>query len=204
MALSQDELLQVLRKLTHDLRGPLINVRMALEVIVALDDGQEREALGGEIDQELRRLDQLIQRTAELAQAGHCQPTELPLRSVVAQFMQQLDGAIVPEASLECECRVRVDVDKILQLLSLLYEEAVSQLADREQPKICLSLSREDGCCVIKMEDNSAATGGDRKLDVSEAFFRIVLSEHEAHLERSTSEKLGGRCSALSFPVVTP
>lgn len=204
MALSQDELLQVLRKLTHDLRGPLINVRMALEVIVALEDGQERETLGGVVDQELRRLDQLIQRTANLAQAGHCQLTQIPLRAVVAQFVQQLDDAIAPEARLDCDCVASVDVDKILQLLGLLYREAASYLAGQENAKILVTLSKQDRTCLVRMEDNGfcSGAGGDPKLDVSEAFLRIVLSEHQASLVRTRSEQLGGRCYTLSFPAV--
>ena len=211
MALSQEELSLILRRLVHDLRGPLINLRMSLDVLVALEDASERQSLSVEMDRELARLDLLIEDTAQLAQAAQCHLADVSLNAVLAQFLHGLDqpDGVRLSTALEEGCRATLDVDKLLRLLGLLLAEAHDNLGSGG--RIHLELARSQEYFEIRLEDDGPPpapavpvlpTTGKAKIDLREAFVRLVLDGHGAELVRGLS-RWGGRAAILRLPAKT-
>lgn len=97
---------KTLRKLGHDAKGPLINVKMGLEILGDLD-AETRSAVTGEMIGTLEEMQVLLEESFLFAQLPYLDREPLSLVSIIREFEQTALRAL----EIETEDGPRVEID---------------------------------------------------------------------------------------------
>lgn len=101
---------KTLRKLGHDAKGPLINVKMGLEILGDLD-AETRAAVTSEMIGTLEEMQSLLEESFLFAQLPYLDREPLSLVSIIREFEQ---AALQPvEVQTEDCARVEIDAQRL-------------------------------------------------------------------------------------------
>lgn len=172
---------------SHELRTPLTSIRAFAEIL--RDSGQlpeeKRQHFLGVIVHESQRLSRLIEEILDLArlESGRLtlNPTPLDLSALARQSVDAVarlheDRGISLDVSITAETAIVVgDQDRLEQVIINLLDNA-SKFADRDHPKVRLSLYRHRQHYRLSVEDNGPGISADERERVFEKFHQIQQS----------------------------
>jgi signal transduction histidine kinase len=192
---------QLAGTLGHDLKGPLVNLQMGLQMLWAEDDPQQREELHRRLDGELARAIRLVEGLLDFARSRAPQLAPTRLGAVVAQAAScaapgcELELADLPPMPL--------DPDQQLRLFEHLFRNAVE--AAGPSGRIRASMKRHGQGAQVRIEDSGPGippelrekvfepltTGRRRGLGLGLAVCKRIVEAHGGRLTIEDSE-LGG------------
>lgn len=194
---------------SHELRNPLLALRVNLELIPRLADPQEREECVRESIHQTERMSRLVADLLTLARLGAGQIVErrpVELRKLLAEAVREgKKQARGQEISLEAaaEARVLGDADRLRQVLSNLVGNAL-----RHTPPggtIALRLTTPDEWARIEVADTGEGIPAEHLPYVFERFYQVGKASHDGAglglaIVKHLSEAHGGRVTAESEP----
>ena len=219
---------------SHELRTPLTSIRAFAEILrdsSQLPD-QKRQHFLGVIVHESQRLSRLIEEILDLArlESGRLTLNPVPLdlaalarHSIDAIAHLHEERGIALEVSLEADPAMVVgDHDRLEQVIINLLDNA-GKFADREQPKVRLTLYRHRRHFRLSVEDNGAGISEDERERVFEKFHQIqqeddiprgrprgsglglpisrgIIAHLGGRLWVEDAKSLGGACLTLELP----
>ncbi|UEQ06214.1 sensor histidine kinase [Halomonas profundus] len=223
---------------SHELRTPLTSIRAFAEILrdsSQLPD-EKRQHFLGVIVHESQRLSRLIEEILDLArlESGRLTLNPVPL-DLVALTRHSIDAiahlheerGIVLDVSLEADPAMVVgDHDRLEQVIINLLDNA-GKFADREQPKVRLTLYRHRRHFRLSVEDNGAGISEDERERVFEKFHQIqqgddiprgrprgsglglpisrgIIAHLGGRLWVEDAKTLGGACLTLELPAAPP
>ncbi|MGI5842701.1 MAG: sensor histidine kinase [Candidatus Xenobium sp.] len=141
------------RQLGHDLRGPLANLRVALDLLRGADP-EDQEPLLERLDAEIDRATRLISDRVFLTRALQPQLDQTSLSASARQVLLELrrPSDVRVELVAEEEARVPGDADLLTRMLLLLAENAVEALD--EGGRIRLVVRRKSEGFELRVEDS--------------------------------------------------
>lgn len=141
------------RQLGHDLRGPLANLRVALDLLRGADP-EDQDPLLERLDAEIDRATRLISDRVFLTRALQPQRDQTSLPAAARQALLELrrPSDVRVELVAEEEARVPGDADLLTRLLLLLAENAVEALD--EGGRIRLVVRRTPEGFELRVEDS--------------------------------------------------
>tara|TARA_R110001583_G_scaffold9096_2_gene42862 strand:+ start:17027 stop:19792 length:2766 start_codon:yes stop_codon:yes gene_type:complete len=219
---------------SHELRTPLTSIRAFAEILrdsSQLPD-EKRQHFLGVIVHESQRLSRLIEEILDLArlESGRLTLNPVPLdlaaltrHSIDAIAHLHEERGIVLDVSLEADPAMVVgDHDRLEQVIINLLDNA-GKFADREQPKVRLTLYRHRRHFRLSVEDNGAGISEDERERVFEKFHQIqqgddvprgrprgsglglpisrgIIAHQGGRLWVEDAKNLGGACLTLELP----
>ncbi len=196
-----DLLTQLAPKLRHDLRGPLINLRLGLQL---LEVGEENQEILESLFQEVDKAESLVNKLVDLAAAESPKLATVRMGAVVHQFASEREVHL----GLVEESIVETDADLSLKLLGYLLENAHQAGAKM----VRVSLTEGEGQVRLTMEDDGEGISAEILPKVSEPGFSTralnglglaiaaaFARSHGGRLELSLSE-LGGAKVEVVLP----
>lgn len=201
------------RQLGHDLRGPLANLRVALDLLRGADP-EDQESLLERLDAEIDRATRLISDRVFLTRALQPLQAEASLAAVARQAMLELrrPSDVRVELALEEEARIQGDADLLTRLLLLLAENAVEALD--EGGRIRLVACRTPEGFELRVEDSGAGipaelrdrvlrpgfTTRERGSGLGLAICDRIARAHGGTLRLEASE-MGGTAAVVRLPL---
>ncbi|WP_339884307.1 sensor histidine kinase [Vreelandella maris] len=219
---------------SHELRTPLTSIRAFAEIL--RDSGQlpdeKRQHFLGVIVLESQRLSRLIEEILDLArlESGRLtlNPVPLDLAALIRHSIDTIahlhqERGIQLEVHLEADPAMVVgDHDRLEQVIINLLDNA-SKFADRNQPKVRLSLYRHRRHFRLSVEDNGAGISAEERERVFEKFHQIqqdddiprgrprgsglglpisrgIIAHLGGRLWVEDAKTLGGACLTLELP----
>ncbi|WP_386084044.1 ATP-binding protein [Vreelandella sp. F11] len=219
---------------SHELRTPLTSIRAFAEIL--RDSGQlpdeKRQHFLGVIVHESQRLSRLIEEILDLArlESGRLTLNPVPLdladlarHSIDAIAHLHEERGIALDISLEADPAMVVgDHDRLEQVIINLLDNA-GKFADREQPKVRLTLYRHRRHFRLSVEDNGAGISEEERERVFEKFHQIqqdddiprgrprgsglglpisrgIIAHLGGRLWVEDAKTLGGACLTLELP----
>lgn len=196
------DLLQKLApKLRHDLRGPLLNIKMGLQLLEG--DGENAELVSSLLG-ELDRAQQLVGKLVDLAAAEAPKKVGLRLAPVVHQFATESQA----EVGQIDDLTIAGDPDLVLKTLVYLGDNATQAGAD----KVLVELVDEGTAARLTVEDSGPGLEEELWAKVLEPGFstrarnglglaitRTVCESHGGSLEIGRSQRLGGLAVTARF-----
>jgi len=200
------------RQLGHDLRGPLANLRVALDLLRGADP-EDQESLLDRLDAEIDRATRLISDRVFLTRALQPQQEQASLPAAARQALLELrrPSDVRVELVVEEEARVLGDVDLLTRLLVLLAENAVEALD--EGGRIRLVVRRTPEAFELRVEDSGSGvpaelrdrvlrpgfTTRERGSGLGLAICDRIARAHGGTLRLEESE-LGGAAAVVRLP----
>jgi two-component system sensor histidine kinase HydH len=176
----------------HEVRNPLTAVRLSVQMLRA---EHPQEAGLGRIEEELERLDLIVDEVLSFARGMSCAPAACDLRTVgddvVRLLRRQAEHAGVALRIAGGPCQVRADPHRLRQLLLNLALNAVQACSGGRGSQVAISV-RADGLAV---EDD----GPGIPADIAGRLFTPFASGREGgtglglHLAKSISDAHGAR-----------
>lgn len=202
---------KIVHRLGHDLRGPLLNVRMGLEVVLSESDPETRQAIGEQLGAELNRLDNLVEGMLEYVRANHCQLSPVRPSTLLYQLFNDVP---IPEnihlvQEIEDVEPMQLDPELQLKVFKHLLRNALQ--AARSQVRVhlyrlnhALRISFEDdgpGLAAADLEAVFAPTVGKWRqgLGLGLTFARQTVEAQGGRIWLEPSP-LGGLAAVLEFP----
>ncbi|WP_339935020.1 sensor histidine kinase [Vreelandella glaciei] len=219
---------------SHELRTPLTSIRAFAEIL--RDSGQlsdeKRQHFLGVIVLESQRLSRLIEEILDLArlESGRLtlNPVPLDLAALIRHSIDAIahlhqERGVQLEVHLEADPAMVVgDHDRLEQVIINLLDNA-SKFADRNQPKVRLSLYRHRRHFRLSVEDNGAGISAEERERVFEKFHQIqqdddiprgrprgsglglpisrgIIAHLGGRLWVEDAKTLGGACLTLELP----
>lgn len=171
---------QMSAAMAHEINQPLTAMQMQLGSLrLLLDSGRQADVHEG-----LQRIDGLLQRMAGLT--GHLKtfarksPAGLNERLCVDNVLEQALQLLAPRMRSE-NVQLRRETDdsvmvlgdpiRLEQVLLNLLHNALDALVDSQQPQLWITIAREAGHCVLRVEDNAGGINDEQLAHVFEPFF---------------------------------
>lgn len=201
------------RQLGHDLRGPLANLRVALDLLRGADP-EDQERLLGRLDSEIGHASRLIGDRVHLTRA--LEPLFTPISLAAAARQAAMELRRPSDVRLELEVgdapTLTADVELLTRLLVLLAENAVEALEDGGVVRI---VAREvEGRAELRVEDSGLGvppglrervmvpgfTTRDRSGGLGLAICGRIVAAHRGTLHFEDSP-LGGAAVVVRLPM---
>ncbi|MBI3927251.1 MAG: HAMP domain-containing histidine kinase [Armatimonadetes bacterium] len=196
------------RRLGHDLRGPLLNLRMGLQLLAQAEE-EEREALATSLTGELDRTERLMAALVDLARSGEPARWSCRLASIVHQAVREVPMPEGVELVLEVEDTppAELDPDQQLQLFRHLLRNAVLAVGDRGRIRVRLR------GCEARVEDSGPGVEPERVQQIFEPLVssfpdgaglglticRRIVQGHGGDIRVERSQELGGACFVVRY-----
>lgn len=202
---------QLAGSLGHDLKGPLVNLQMGLQMLAAEEDPQDREDLHRRLDAELGRAIRLVEGLLDFARSREPRPAPTRLGAVVAQAAHNVTDGV--ELELGDVPPMPLDPDQQIRLFEHLFRNALE--AAGPSGRIRARMERVDDQVRVTVEDNGPgipaelrervfeplATGRRRGIGLGLAVCKRIVEAHHGTLSIGESE-LGGAAVAVCYPAV--
>ncbi|MDQ1170571.1 two-component system OmpR family sensor kinase [Microbacterium proteolyticum] len=163
----------------HELRTPVAGIRAAADTLVRADlDAPERELLAAHVAREATRASRLVDDLLTMARVDRgleLDPVDTDLRAVVEAEVRRAPlvhpslrvRAEIPDAAVP----VRIDVDRIAQVLSNLVENAARATAGRGS--VVLSVRVESGTARVVVDDDGPGVAAADRERIFERLVRL-------------------------------
>lgn len=204
---------QLAGSLGHELRGPLVNLQMALGLLEGADDSM-RADLVSRMGRELLRCHSVINDLLDYTRSREPARVSTNLAAIMHQAARVLSGE--PEITIEVRAeevdRAQVDPDQVLRLLENLLNNASQAMSGRG--KILMALSPEESGLVLRVEDSGPGVAPEQRDRIFEplvttrrggtglglAVCRRTMDSHGGTIGVEDSAELGGASFVLRFP----
>lgn len=87
---------EMTRAVSHELRTPVARIRFGIEMMLAIDDQQQRENKADEIDKDIEQLDELIDEILTYARLEEGSPTLNTEELSLSEIFQRIESELVP------------------------------------------------------------------------------------------------------------
>lgn len=204
---------QLAGSLGHELRGPLVNLQMALGLLEGADEAM-RADLVGRMGRELLRCHSVINDLLDYTRSREPARVSTNLVAIMHQAARVLGGE--PEIAIEVRAdevdRAQVDPDQILRLLENLLNNASQAMSGRG--KILMTLRQEGSELVLRVDDSGPGVAPAQRDRIFEplvttrrggtglglAVCRRTMDAHGGTIGVENSAELGGASFILRFP----
>lgn len=202
------------RQLGHDLRGPLANLRVALDLLRGADP-EDQDRLLDRLDREIGHASRLIADRVHLTRAlePDFAPTSLAAAARQAAMELRRPGDIRLELAVDDAPTVRADSELLARLLVLLAENAIEALEGGGMMRI--EARAVDGQAELRVEDAGPGvppdlrervlvpgyTTHDRSGGLGLTICSRIAAAHRGSLTIEESDSLGGAAVVLRFPM---
>lgn len=185
----------LLANASHELRSPLTRIRMGLEF---MGDDPASARAKAEIQRNIGELDQLVD---EILLASRLDSSEVDVGTVESV---DLIGLAAEEcARIDADLEMQTDGPLEVQGIAKLLRRAVRNLLENarrySEGEITLSLSKQDGMALIRVEDHGPGVPKAQRERIFEKFYRLPGASERSggvglglSLVRSIAERHGG------------
>lgn len=208
---------QLAGSLGHELRGPLVNLQMALSLLEQADDEMRAEVIA-RMGRELKRCNSVINDLLDYTRSREPHRIDSSLAAILHQAARILEG----EPGLEVELRVAdvprisVDPDQVLRLFENVLANAGQSVGGRG--RIRLELSQVGDSLEIRVEDSGPGVPESQRERIFEplvtsrrggtglglAVCRRTTDAHGGTIHVESSTDLGGAAFVIRFPAGDP
>jgi two-component system sensor histidine kinase CreC len=167
--------------LTHEIKSPVAAISGAAELLREEMPAAQRDRFLGNIQAETIRIQQIVDRLLLLSAVEAKKTLEERTPIDLAEVLKEAIGSVEPQAAgkkiametdfPEDACTTEGDRFLLEKALSNLLQNAV--VFTPEKGRISTSLSREDGCYIIAIEDNGPGVPEFAQPRVFERFFSL-------------------------------
>ena len=213
-----DELVQMNKRLdsfvytvSHDLRGPIKNLKALMEILEKSDDHLEKSSITHHINTSILRINDIIENLNEglMAQNTHAPVEMVRFDQVTGEVLENLAQII-----LATDARVDIDFSGCpsttstkSQIYSLLYNlifNALKYAKEDVRPEIKITSLKEDRFVCLKVKDNGVGI----ESEYHEKIFRMFYRNNEKvdgkgiglHIVKTIAESCGGTVKVESAP----
>ncbi len=204
---------QLAGSLGHELRGPLVNLQMALNLLEGADEAMKAELIT-RMGRELTRCNSVINDLLDYTRSREPTRTSTSLAAIVHQAVRSLQG----EPGLQVEVRaddverVSVDPDQVLRLLENVLTNANQAVGGRG--RVLVALRQDDEAVELRVEDSGPGVPEDQRERIFEplvttrrsgtglglAVCRRTMDAHGGRIQVVPSAELGGAAFVIRFP----
>lgn len=168
-------------QVSHDIRGPLTTIRLALEMAADADgdDPEERAFLVGRALSGVKRLTSTVQDVMDFALlGGRAEPHPVDLNTLMAEVLEDLSG-IMGEASVEFGDlpSVQAHDGQVRAVLQNIISNAVKYSAPNTTPEIRVRAESRDGLVRVWITDNGPGIPEEQR---SAVFDLMIRGDHES------------------------
>lgn len=208
---------QLAGSLGHELRGPLVNLQMALNLLESADEPLRAE-LVTRMGRELNRCHSVINDLLDYTRSREPHRISTSLAAILHQAARSLQGE--PELQVEVLAddveRVMVDPDQVLRMLENILTNANQAVGGRG--RVRLSLKQVQGGVEIRVEDSGPGVDPAQCERIFEplvttrrggtglglAVCRRTMDNHGGTIQVERSADLGGAAFVIRFPAGDP
>jgi signal transduction histidine kinase len=201
---------KLLRRLGHDLRAPLVNLKMGLQIVA---QGEELD-LCEDLIAEVTRMDNQVENLLDFVRSVEPTRSSVRLDSLVHQALTDLDKppGVQIETETSSDRSLSLDVDLHLKLLRKLLANALQAVG----PKGRIAIRLEEGVdrLTLSMEDSGPGIEPDQReivfqpgsgkwhtgLGLGLAFCENVVKAHSGEISAGQSVTLGGARLQIDYP----
>jgi signal transduction histidine kinase len=216
--------------LSHDLRTPVACLRFGIEAAMDCDDAQQKADYLQRVEQELTRLEDMLEAFLEYASMER---HALSLQPDTHDLMQLVNSVANDLSVLTINHNQTITVDGPQQVLPLYFDghwlnraliNLVSNALDYCQECIVIEVKEEELNWQINVHDDGKGVEEDKRESIFDAFVtanksrtrqntnfglglaivKRVANWHSGQVKVETSLLLGGACFCLTLPKVSP
>jgi signal transduction histidine kinase len=178
---SEERMRRFLGDASHELRTPLAGVRLNAELLLRGDyDQEEREAILLKLGQEVTRAARLVDDLLSIDKIDQGVPLErdtVDLREV-ARVEVERAADLAPQLRFDLDVNgpavVDADPERIRQVVANLLDNA--RHASPSSATVHVTVARENGACVVDVEDEGPGVPADERERIFERFVRLDAS----------------------------
>ena len=201
----------MLRRLGHDLRSPLVNIKMGLQIV---QQGEELD-LCEDLITEVTRMDQMVEGLLDYVRSSEPQRSSTRLDSLIHQTIGELTVPAGVQIFTEVTTlrSLEIDPDLHLKLLRKLLSNALKAVG--RNGRIGVYLVESQGRIVLRVDDSGPGIAPDLLPELFEpgagkwkdglglglAFARATVQAHGGEIYAGESPTLGGASLVVSYPV---
>ena len=213
-----DELVQMNKRLdsfvytvSHDLRGPIKNLKALMEILEKCDDNLEKSSLIHHINTSILRINDIIEDLNEvlMTQNTHAPVEMVNFDQVVGEVLENLEQIILAtDATFDIDfsgCPSTTSTKS--QIYSLLYNlifNALKYAKEDVKPEIKITSQKEERFVCLKVKDNGVGI----ESKYHEKIFRMFYRNSEKvdgkgiglHIVKTIAESCGGTVKVESVP----
>jgi two-component system OmpR family sensor kinase len=178
---SEERMRSFLGDASHELRTPLAGVRLNTELLLRGDyDQEEREAILLKLGQEVTRAARLVDDLLSIDKIDQGVPLEreaVDLRDLTRTEVERA-ADLAPQLRFDLDVNgpavAEVDAERIRQVVANLLDNA--RHASPASGTVHVSVARENGACVVDVEDEGPGVPPDERDRIFERFVRLDAS----------------------------
>ncbi|MGN0710938.1 MAG: sensor histidine kinase [Anaerovoracaceae bacterium] len=186
---------------THELKTPLTSISGFIETLQdgAADNPEIRNKFIDIIAIETTRLNRLIDdilvlsdiENKKVPQKSECIDVKEALESILDTIEPLAEGkSVIIEKSLQRDCFIEGNLDRFIQMMMNLIENAIKYSNDEVQAYVWVSSYEKDGKILVEIKDNGIGIGSEHFDRLFERFYRV---------DKSRTKKGGGTGLGLSI-----
>lgn len=201
---------QLAGSLGHDLKGPLVNLQMGLQMLAGEEDPKDREDLHRRLDAELGRAIRLVEGLLDFARSRDPRPAPTRLGAVVAQAAHNVASTV--ELELADVGPMALDPDQQIRLFEHLFRNALE--AAGPSGRIRARMQHVEDAVEVTVEDSGSGiaadlrervfepltTGRRRGMGLGLAVCKRIVEAHGGTLAIGESD-LGGAQLKVRYPL---
>ncbi|MBA4461748.1 MAG: GHKL domain-containing protein [Nitrosopumilaceae archaeon] len=158
-------------KIAHDIRNPLNNIKLSLDIINKKNSDQKLKEYFDKIDNNIFRISHQVNDVLNFLHKNRLKKEEVNIGNLIRTSIQNIP---IPEAiSLEIsECMFKVNVDSIQleRAFTNLILNSVQAIGNKKG-KITISIEEKDSICYITIEDSGTGIDSQNKDKIFEPLF---------------------------------
>lgn len=162
-----------LQDAAHQLRTPIATIRASVELIIRVDDPAERDQLLVGIVRETARSSRLLSALLRVARLDRGEPPQRVETDLAGLCDDEVDRARSLSPALDIRCETRGVVPTV-HIHAADVREALANLLDNARrhatSSVTVTVEAQDGCVLIRVEDDGPGITPDRAESVFERF----------------------------------
>ncbi len=174
-----------LSRLRHELMGPLVNLRLGLEVLRESCHASACEAVIPRLEREIQREQHLVRSVCDILRLQQINKTAARLDSVIREAVLTVSCPIgvTIELDLESGLIVEIDPDLQLRLYVQLLENAITAINDKGIITIrARRLEEEQKGCMVQVDDSGVGIPPGKEEEIFSPFVSFFGTRSEMNL----------------------
>lgn len=206
-------------RVAHEIRNPLTGMKMHLQLLAESAEPAQAAGIARVLD-ELRRLELVVDSTLAVGRDSTLVLVDCDLAQTVAEVAQLMQPALAHrhvqlEQALEPVGTLRLDRDRIKQVLLNLLTNAADALPAGGRVRLSTLIDESGQHCLVAVEDSgpgvdpairdrlfeAASTTKPMGLGVGLALSRDLIRQHGGDLRAESARELGGARFVIALPL---